>query len=59
LIVELKHRNGKEEELHYNTQEGHAKYVRDFMPNKYIFFGRLIEVYNDGTKVRRASFCNG
>ena len=34
------------------------KYL-EFMDDKRIYFGKLVEFYKDGSKISRGSFCNG
>lgn len=53
----LKYKNGGEQNLSYSTKEGFQMYYK-LMKNNDIYFGRLIEVYEDGEEIRRASFCH-
>jgi hypothetical protein len=46
-----------EQEFYY-TMEGNEKYL-EYMDDKNICFGKLVEFYHDGSKISRCSFCNG
>ena len=58
IIIELEYKDGNKVSHEYYTVEGDREY-NNFMNNPNIYFGRMIEVYNNGEQVCRASFCNG
>lgn len=58
-IVELKYQDDTVESYEYKGDRGHYDYTKKFMSDKNVFFGKIIEVFEDGSELSRGSFCNG
>jgi hypothetical protein len=60
LMIELKRDpDGEYEQEFYYTQEGNQKYHDYNWNHPEIFFGKLVEFYDNGEVISRCSFCNG